>query len=232
MSEFVPLVSLLDIGLDDLNPGDGLRQPGVHHPKLLLPGHADRVESSIVIDQGDNQRDEEDTRDQQQLGGELADHDDGNNRCQGRVNNQHQPGAEHQIEHAHVVGGAGHDIPNPLPPVKGLALAQQADVEFIAGVALDALGQKLTGIVARQPGYALSDGRRYHAQGQRQQHRYLPTWGGDQVKSTADKDLDVAVSKIVEDGGQEHEQREERVTHGVRDNPAHRPGAIVLVFVL
>ncbi len=49
VGKLVPLIPFLDVGLDDFNPGDGLRQPGVHRPELLAPGNADRLEPPVVI---------------------------------------------------------------------------------------------------------------------------------------------------------------------------------------
>ena len=61
-----------------------------------------------------------------------------------------RPGAEHVVERAHVVGRTRHDVADALPAVEGLALAQQADVEFLAAVALDALRQELDRAGAQQ----------------------------------------------------------------------------------
>ena len=47
-----------------------------------------------------------------------------------------------------VVGRPGHDVPDPLAPVKRLALAKQADVQFVARIALHALTDEFTRVVA------------------------------------------------------------------------------------
>ncbi len=43
-----------------------------------------------------------------------------------------------------------HDVADALPAVEGLALAQQAGVQLVAGVALDAGGDELDRVVAQQ----------------------------------------------------------------------------------
>ncbi len=60
MGKLIPLIPFPDVGFDDFDSGNGLGQPSVHHPKLLLPGHADRIELTVVIGQGNGQHDEED----------------------------------------------------------------------------------------------------------------------------------------------------------------------------
>ena len=56
---------------------------------------------------------------------------------------------DHVAELAGVVGGARHDVAHALAVVEGLALAQQADVQLVARVALQALAQELVGEVAQ-----------------------------------------------------------------------------------
>ena len=231
LGELAPLVPLLDVGFDDLDPGDSFCQPRVHRPKLLASGSADRAESPIVINQGDGQQDEEDEGDEQQFKPEPADEDDGDDDGHGRIRDQHHAGAEHQVEHAHVVGGAGHDVADPLPAVEGLALAQQADVQLVAGIPFHPLGCELNAEVPHQSRQALPDGRSQHARRQSQQRGRLPAGGGDQIERPADEDLNEAVKPVVQHGRQEHRQREEWVAQDVGDDPAHRPGAIVVVFV-
>ena len=124
MGKFPALALLLDVSFDDLNPGDGLGQSGVHRPELLTAGQADGLEAPVVIGHRDGQQDDKDDRDEQQLGLELADQGDGHDQGHQRIDDEHQAGAEHPVEHAHVVGGAGHDVADPLLAVKGLALAQ------------------------------------------------------------------------------------------------------------
>ena len=141
--ELAPLVVLLRRCLDHLDAGDGLGQPGVHGAELLAHGHADRLEPAVVVADRDGQQHGEDAGHQQQPGVEPADEQDRHRSGQRRVDDQHQARAEHRVEHAHVVGGAGHDVADALAAVEGLALAQQAGVQLVAGVALDALGQEL-----------------------------------------------------------------------------------------
>ena len=48
---------------------------------------------------------------------------------------------EHQVDLAHVVGGAGHGVADRLQAVEGHALAEQAGVELVADVALEPLAR-------------------------------------------------------------------------------------------
>ena len=69
--------------------------------------------------------------------------------------------AEDKVHLAHVVGGTRHGIAHRLQVVKGHALAQQACIELLAHVALDALGGQLEPGVASELQHAahhLGDG--------------------------------------------------------------------------
>ena len=70
--------------------------------------------------------------------------------------------------------------------------------------------------------------------GQRQasQRRRSQPGVGDQVEGAADVDLDVAVEEVVEDRSQQRGQWEMRIAHQVRQDPAHRPLAVVAMLVL
>ena len=105
-----------------------------------------------------------------------------------------------RLSEAHVVGGAGHDVADALAAVEGLALAEQADVELVARIALDALGQELERVVARQAGEALGHRCQTDAGGDRQQAPVVAQrLRCDQVEGAADQDLDAAVGEVVED---------------------------------
>ena len=48
-------------------------------------------------------------------------------------------GVDHLVDQARVVGGARHQVADALAVVKGLTLAEQAAVQLVAGVALQAV---------------------------------------------------------------------------------------------
>jgi len=94
-----------------------------------------------------------------------------------------------------------------LRVVEYLALAQQTDVQLVPRVPLDALGDELHRVVARQAGDPLADGD--HGDGRRQPEQYgaRPTRGGDQVECPADVYLDGTVEAVVEHGRDQRNQR-------------------------
>ncbi len=110
-----------------------------------------------------------------------------------------------------------------------LALPQEVEIELVPGIALDALGEELDGEVAQQACHALQGRRAGDGQGDQEESRWLPAGYGDQVEGSADEDLPVAVGPVVGHGGQDGPNGEERVTHGVRHDPAERPAPVVAV---
>jgi hypothetical protein len=73
--------------------------------------------------------------------------------------------------------------------------------------------------------------RSQHAQRQTQQRRHRPARRGDKVKPPANEHLDVAVKDVVQHSRQEQAERKDRIAQRVRNDPAHRAGAIVTIFV-
>ena len=61
-----------------------------------------------------------------------------------RVDDQVDARVHHRVELAHVVGGARHHVADPLAVVERLALAEQAQIQLVAGVALQSLCDELT----------------------------------------------------------------------------------------
>src|SRR5512143_3375217 len=59
-----------------------------------------------------------------------------------RADDQVEARAEHVIDLAHIVGGAGHCVTHRLEVMKGHALAKQGKVELVADIALEALGEQ------------------------------------------------------------------------------------------
>ena len=77
--------------------------------------------------------------------------------------------AEHQVDLAHVIGGARHRIAHGLQVVEGHALAQQRDVDLVADVAFEALGHQLRAEVAAELEHAADDLRSAEDQAERDQ---------------------------------------------------------------
>ena len=209
----LPLLLLLRVRLDDFDTGNGFRQPCVHHAELLALRHADGLEPPVVVVDRDHQRDGEQSRDEQQPGVEPPDHDHRNHQAHQRVDEEHNTRAEHRIEHPHVVGGARHDVADALSSVESLAFPEQADVEFVAGVSLDALRDERGGKVAEQSRHSLTHRGAERAQGHRQQRCRRPSRRRNHVEALPDKDLDVAVGRVIEDRTDDQDQWEKRVAH-------------------
>src|SRR6185436_1406041 len=144
-------------------PGDGLGQAGIHLAELIPQGNADRLELAAVIGDGDGEQDEKETGGQQQLPVEPSNQNHRSEGAHDRVDNQAQAGAKHQVEGADIVGSAGHNVADALAAVKGLALTQQVSVQFVAGIALNALGQELAQVVAGQAGQPLTKSHAHHS---------------------------------------------------------------------
>ena len=132
-----------------------------------------------------------------------------------RVGDQHEAGVEHEVQHAHVVGGPRHDVADALAAVEGLALAQQAGVELIAGIPLHPLRHELRRVVPREPGEPLAGGQRHHDEGQLQQIAGLPARRGHQVERLAGEQLDAAVTGVVQNRGRNHDRGKAGIAHGM-----------------
>jgi len=99
--------------------------------------------------------------------------------------------------------------------VEGLALSEQADVELVARVALDALGKEAHGEVAHQTGETLESRGSQHTGSHDEQRLVRPRRLRNQVERTPDVDLDSAIGYIIDHGGSHHQQRQRRVAHQV-----------------
>ena len=100
-----------------------------------------------------------------------------------------QTGVDHLVDHARVVGGARHQVADALAVVKGLTLAEQAAVQFVAGVALQAVAEaggarhggdqrrRVAGHDAEQPKrreqqFAAAEAVDHHLRGAADHHRH------------------------------------------------------------
>jgi len=230
--ELPPLVVLLYVGLDDFHARDGLGQPGVQLAKLLPDVEAHRLEPPVVVPDRDSEQHEEEAGHEQQLELHPADEQDGDDHGHRRIENQHQARAEHDVQHAHVIGRARHDVADALAVVERLALAKQAAVQLVARIALDALRDELDRVVARQPGQPLHQRDAQHRHRNRQQRAPRPGGRRDEVERAADLELNLAVDVVIENRGCERGQREERIARQMRQDPAHRALPVVAMLVV
>ena len=198
MGEFSPLNPFLGIGFDDLNAGNRFGQSGIHHPKLPAQSNTDRPQLVNIITKRDGEADQEKGRHQQQLYPQQSNQHIG--RYDGRkgIDNQHQTRTEHKVQRPYIVSSPGHDITHPLAGVKGLTFAQQAHIQFVTGIPLNALGQEFGREVAQKCQNVLPGGGGKGSQGQPKQLAILPAGGKNQVKGPTDKDLHVTVKRVID----------------------------------
>ena len=93
-----------------------------------------------------------------------------------------------------VVRSPGHDIADALAAVEGLAFAQQTGVQFFPGIFLDFLGEDLNGEVPHDPRNSLTGGGYQNRDYGNNQGGELETRHPDNIESSADEYLDIAVS--------------------------------------
>ena len=114
----------------------GLGGPGLAHQRHRLAGGDAQIDVgqhrlSAVVAEGDP------------LEGDCTAHRclvaAGHHEPDREVGKVDQTGVDHLFDHARVVGGARHQVADALAVVKGLTLAEQAAVQFVAGVALQAV---------------------------------------------------------------------------------------------
>jgi hypothetical protein len=123
-------------------------------------------------------------------------------------------------------------IADALATMEGLALAQQANVQFVAGVALYPLRQELHRIVAGEAGQPLAERAAGDDQRQCQQGGRLPARRGDHIEAAAHIHLDIAVEEVIERRRGNREQGKPDIAQLMGHDPAHWPAAIEMVFVL
>jgi hypothetical protein len=140
-------------GLDHLDAAHGLVQTGVQSPEISPLQHQDGVELAVVGAQGNAQRDDEQRRHEQQLRREQRQHHTGEDRGQQALDQQIRPGHDHHADHAGVLRRSGHDVTHALAAVERLALGEQAQVQLLPRVRLNALGNVLARKCAPEVGH-------------------------------------------------------------------------------
>ncbi len=137
-----------------------------------------------------------------------------------RADHQVDARAEHIIDFTYVIGGACHGIANRLEAVEGHAFAEQGDIQFIAHIALDALGHELCPKIATQLEHPPDYLRPAHKKRQREQ--YFRVWRDLKhvIEGIASQYRDISGQGGVADRADEHDQHQPPVAQGVRDYPA------------
>ncbi len=132
-----------------------------------------------------------------------------------RADHQVDARAEHVIDFAHIIGGARHGIADRLEVVEGHALAEQGNVQFIAHIAFDPLGQEFGSKVAAQLEDAAQDLRPAHQQRQRQQHFRFRRDLEHGIEGITGQHRDVGGEGGIADRADEHDQHQPPVAQGV-----------------
>ena len=106
----------------------------------------------------------------------------------GRAHDQVDARVQHQVDLAHVVGGPGHRVADGLARMEGHALAEQARVELVAGIALESLAYQLAAEVAAQLQHRAHRLRQGHPQGDSRDRGRVGHRALKRVERTADQD--------------------------------------------
>ena len=138
------------------------------------------------------------------------------------ADHQVQARAEHEVDLAHVVGGARHRVADGLQVMEGHALAEQGDIELVADIALHALRHQLGAEVAAELQDAAHDLRAADDQRQRDQTAQHRVGLEHVVEGVADQHRDGGGQRGIADGAQHQHDQDRPVAHGVRPDPAHR----------
>ena len=231
VDEFACFLIFLRVALHHFDAAHRLGQPGVHDAERVPQSFAGRSQPAGVVADGDDEKEDEDGRNQQQARVDLADEDKRRDQPNQRVRDEHQPGAEHHVQRANVIGGTGHDVADSLAIVEGLALAEQADVELVPAVALHPLGHEFEGRITHQPEQPLHGRRGEDRQGQQEERACRPVGRIEQVESAADEHLDVTGGKVVDQRGQHGRRRQPRILRQLGKDPSRRAAAVEVVFV-
>ena len=228
--EALILGALLRKALHHFDAGDRFGQAGIERAKALaqLPGH--RAQLVVVAAQRHRQRDQEDHRHQQEVEFQDRDRHQRHDQRQRRLGCHAERGADELVDLLHVVGDARHQVADALAAVEGLAFAEQAEVQLVAGVALDALRQHANCHAVDDVEQAVADKRGHHPQrSARQLGRAAVVHHG--IEGPAHRHSRHALRRGHAHGGEEKHHRQHRVAHNMRGDPAQRRAPVVLIFV-
>ena len=140
--EPAPFPRLADGGLDHLDAGDHLFGHRGQAPVLGPLFGQRRPDAAHVVAYGGAEGQPVQRRRNGQHGVDQHHVGQRHHEPDRQVGQVHDAGVDHLVDRARVVGGARHQIADPLPVVEGLTLAEQAAVQFVARVALQALPQR------------------------------------------------------------------------------------------
>jgi hypothetical protein len=180
----------------------------------------------------DHTNDREDQRRHQQAWVEERDEHDRDDALRQGVDQQVDARAEHGAELADVVGAAGHEVADPLPVVERLALAEQADVELVAGAAFHPPGQHLGAKPGKQVETATQQDDHEQRDNDSGEHlRRVGRLGAHGVEGAADQPRDGGVERDHDHRAGQEAGEVPRVAQLVRQDPARRAPTVVPMLV-
>ena len=213
-------------GLDQFDAGHGFLGGGGHVAVLNTLFHQHRAEAPRVVAHREYECHREQPRHHQQPGIEQAHVYQGRDESQHHVGHEHQAGVDHLVEVAGVVGGARHQVADPLAVVVGLALAEQAAVQFVAGVAFQPMAERHRAQAGAQGGDRVADQNR-------QQHPGGGQQGGSgravdhHLRDPADHHRAEAEQRPCSDRAHDRAGRQEWMVAQVGGDPAQRRAGVV-----
>ena len=126
-------------GLDHLDAGDHLFGHRGQVPVLGALLRQRRTHAAHVIAHRGGKRQTVERRHERQHGIDQDHVGQRHHEADRQVGEVDEGGVDHLVDQARVVGGACHQVADALAVVKGLTLAEQAAVQLVAGVALQAV---------------------------------------------------------------------------------------------
>ena len=207
---------------DRLDAFDRFGQHGVHVAELAADVFRGGLQLIQVALQRDEVRDDIHQRHSDQRRVQRRHDEQRHDQEHGRSDHEVEAGVQHQVDFAHVVGGARHHVADGLLIVERHALADQAGVQFVARVAFQPLPDDLAAEIAAQLQHAAHDLRDGNADRRRADQRVVDRRLRHGIERLADIDEHQRRAGGVADRADEQDHDPEFVAQDVRQHPAFR----------
>ena len=133
----------------------------------------------------------------------------------------------HKVQLPHIVRRPRHDIPNALPIVKGLALAQQAGIQFVPRIPLDPRREDDHRQRSHQGKEPIRNRSDQYRETDRDDRPRVPA-RDNQLRAPAKQHPRRRKCNICRSETQQPDSEIELVLPAMRDDPANRAAAVVL----
>jgi hypothetical protein len=141
--EGLGLGAFLCRALHDLHAVQGLGEMRVHGPEGVAHLVGDRRQLPQVLPKGNEVCEGKHRRCEKQRRVVAGHHKKGDDHEQRGADDEIQARAEHQVDLAHIIGGARHGIAHGLEIMEGHALAEERHVHLVANIAFHPLCDEL-----------------------------------------------------------------------------------------